>query len=129
MAKSDQPETPAGTGSEQGGSSAAATKSKKKAAPKQRNKNKQLPPFNVILLDDNDHTYEYVIQMLRALFAHSEEKAMEMAKEVDETGRVIVFTTHRELAELKRDQIHAWGVDSRIATCKGSMSATIEAAV
>jgi ATP-dependent Clp protease adaptor protein ClpS len=51
-----------------------------------------------------------------------------MAKEVDESGRVIVLTTHKELAELKRDQIHAWGPDKQIATCKGSMSATIEPA-
>lgn len=27
-----------------------------------------IPPYNVVLLDDNDHTYEYVIEMLRAVF-------------------------------------------------------------
>jgi ATP-dependent Clp protease adaptor protein ClpS len=47
---------------------------------------------------------------------------------VDATGRVIVLTTHREKAELKRDQIHAYGADFRIAACKGSMSAIIEPA-
>jgi len=47
---------------------------------------------------------------------------------VDETGRVIVLTTHRERAELKRDQIHAYGTDRRVATCKGSMSSVIEPA-
>lgn len=126
MAKSDKTETPAESSTSQG--STTATKPEKKPASKTSKKNKQLPPFNVILLDDNDHSYDYVIEMLRALFAHSEERAMQMAKEVDTSGRVIVFTTHRELAELKRDQIHAWGADVRVATCKGSMSATIEAA-
>src|SRR5580765_7182048 len=100
----------------------------RRTAVKRRTKTRKLPPYNVILLDDNDHTYEYVMEMLRAIFAHTEEQAFAMAKEVDESGRVIVFTTHHEHAELKRDQIHAYGTDVRIATCKGSMSATIEPA-
>jgi ATP-dependent Clp protease adaptor protein ClpS len=41
---------------------------------------------------------------------------------------VIVETTTRERAELKQEQIHAYGPDSRIPRCKGSMSAVIEPA-
>ena len=99
-----------------------------KPTPKRRRKSKPLPPFNVVLIDDNDHTYDYVIEMLRSVFGHSQEQAYKMAKEVDDDGRVIVFTTHREHAELKREQIHSWGSDWRIASCKGSMTATIEPA-
>lgn len=87
---------------------------------------KILPPYNVILLDDDAHSYEYVIEMLQAIFGHSKEKAFQMAEEVDGTGRVIVLTTAKEVAELKRDQIHAYGPDWRILNCKGSMSAEIE---
>jgi ATP-dependent Clp protease adaptor protein ClpS len=87
-----------------------------------------LPLYNVVLLDDNDHSYDYVIEMLGVLFAYPPEKGMIMAKEVDSEGRVIVLTTHKEMAELKRDQIHAYGTDPRVATCKGSMSASIEPA-
>ena len=87
-----------------------------------------LPPYHVVLLDDNDHTHEYVIEMLKALFGHPEEMGMELAKEVDKTGRAIVYTTHKEKAELKRDQIHAFGPDVRCASCKGAMSAVIEPA-
>jgi ATP-dependent Clp protease adaptor protein ClpS len=105
-----------------------ATKAPAKPARKKQRKTKKLPPFNVVLLDDNDHTYDYVIEMLRSIFGHTEQKAFQFAKEVDEMGRVIVFTTHREHAELKRDQIHAFGMDWRISACKGSMSATIEPA-
>jgi ATP-dependent Clp protease adaptor protein ClpS len=107
---------------------AAAVKPKAKPGKKRRRKNKQLPPFNVVLLDDDDHTYDYVVEMLRSIFSHTEQKAFKMAEEVDNTGRVIVFTTHRELAELKRDQIHAFGADSRIASCQGSMTSVIEPA-
>jgi ATP-dependent Clp protease adaptor protein ClpS len=93
-----------------------------------KNKPRELPPFHVILYNDDDHSYEYVMEMLLVVFGHPFERGMQMAKEVDETGRVIVLTTHKEKAELKRDQIHAYGADPRVACCAGSMSAAIEPA-
>jgi ATP-dependent Clp protease adaptor protein ClpS len=89
-------------------------------------KRKHQPRYNVILWNDNDHTYEYVITMLRELFGYPPEKGFLMAKEVDTQGRVILLTTTKEHAELKRDQIHAYGKDALIPSCKGSMYATIE---
>ena len=91
-------------------------------------KTEKLPPYNVVLLDDDDHSYEYVILMLKKVFGHSVNKAYEMAVEVDTAGRVVVLTTHLEEAELKRDQIQAFGPDPLIPRCKGSMSATVEPA-
>ena len=91
-------------------------------------KPKHQPPYHVVLWNDDDHTYEYVILMLGELFAHPPEKAYQMAIEVDTEGRVIVLTTTMEHAELKRDQIHAYGKDKLSAGCKGSMKATIEPA-
>jgi ATP-dependent Clp protease adaptor protein ClpS len=96
-----------------------------KSADKKK-KPKRQPPYNVILWNDDDHTYTYVINMMQKLFGHPVEKGMQLATEVDTQGRVIVLTTTREHAELKRDQIHAFGKDDLIAGCKGSMSATIE---
>ena len=89
---------------------------------------KKQPPYHVILFNDDDHTFEYVIEMLKKLFAHPEPKGFQMAYEVHTKGRVIVDTTSMERAELKRDQIHAYGPDRRLERCKGSMSATIEPA-
>ena len=86
------------------------------------------PPYHVILINDDDHTYDYVIRMMQSLFGYPPEKGFEIAEEVDSTGRVIVLTTTLEHAELKRDQIHAFGPDPGIVRCKGSMSASIEAA-
>jgi ATP-dependent Clp protease adaptor protein ClpS len=86
------------------------------------------PPYHVILLNDDDHSYDYVIRMLKELFAHPEEKGYQLAKEVDTQGRVIVCTTSLERAELKRDQIHAYGPDPLIPRCQGSMSAILEPA-
>lgn len=88
------------------------------------------PPrlWHVVLLDDDDHTYEYVIRMVQELFGYSRERAFQIACEVDTRGRAICLTTHREHAELKRDQIHAYGPDRLIATCRGSMTAVLEPA-
>ena len=88
---------------------------------------KRQPRYNVILWNDDDHTYQYVIAMLMELFGYPPEKGYQMAKEVDSQGRVLVLTTTLEHAELKRDQIHAYGKDGSIKSCKGSMYATIEA--
>ena len=98
--------------------------------PKQRTegRSKQLPPYNVVLLNDNDHTYDYVIEMLEALFGHGPERAYRLAQQVDQDGRAVVCTTHKERAELKREQIGGFGTDHRVCTCKGSMSALIEPA-
>src|SRR5436305_4740308 len=97
-------------------------------AVKREEKTKKQPPYHVILLNDDDHSYDYVIRMLKQLFGHPEERGFQLATEVDNSGRVIVDTTTLERAELKRDQIHAFGPDPLIQRCKGSMSAVIEPA-
>jgi ATP-dependent Clp protease adaptor protein ClpS len=94
----------------------------------QQQRTRRQPPYHVILLNDDDHSYEYVIEMLKDLFGYPVEKGFQLARIVDTQGRAIVCTTSLERAELKRDQIHAYGPDRRIARCKGSMSAVIEPA-
>jgi ATP-dependent Clp protease adaptor protein ClpS len=100
------------------------------AQPKEKKKQKTegLPPYNVVLLDDDEHSFEYVVRMLKRLFGHPFVKGYLMAMEVHTTGRVVVATTNLEQAELKRDQVHAFGPDPLIPRCKGSMSATVEPA-
>jgi ATP-dependent Clp protease adaptor protein ClpS len=94
----------------------------------QEQKIRRQPPYNVILLNDDDHSYAYVIEMLKQLFGHPVEKGYQLAKIVDTQGRAIVCTTSLERAELKRDQIHAFGPDPEIPRCAGSMQAEIEPA-
>ncbi|MDA0659561.1 MAG: ATP-dependent Clp protease adaptor ClpS [Planctomycetota bacterium] len=84
------------------------------------------PQYQVILWNDDDHTYEYVINMLRAVFGFPLEKGYQMAHTVDQTGRVVCLVTTREHAELKQQQIHSFGKDYKIPLCSGAMWATIE---
>lgn len=108
----------------------AQTTSMQQTKPAQTPARRQTPAplYHVVLFDDDDHTYEYVIGMLRKLFGFSQEESYELAHEVDTTGRVILTTTTREHAELKRDQVHSFGRDYRLARCQGSMTCTIEPA-
>jgi ATP-dependent Clp protease adaptor protein ClpS len=96
---------------------------------KRRKKPKRLPPYHVLLWNDEDHSFEYVIAMMQKLFGHPPTKGNQIAEEVHLRGRAIVLTTTKEHAELKRDQIHAFGKDSLSAGCKGSMSSTIEPSI
>ncbi len=82
--------------------------------------------YNVVLWDDPVHTYDYVIEMMQKLFHHSSIQALKIAEEVDKSGRAICYTTNKEVAEFKRDQIQAYGSDPHSSSPNGSMSASIE---
>ena len=86
------------------------------------------PLFRVVLLDDDDHTYDYVIEMLQKVFVFSSEQALRHAHEVDAMGRTVLIICELSEAEFGRDQIHAFGRDWRLPRSKGSMSAVIEPA-
>ncbi len=87
-----------------------------------------VPLYRVVLLDDNDHTYDYVIEMLQKIFIFTWEQAYRHAEEVDRCGRTVLITCELPEAEFARDQIHAYGADWRLERSKGSMSAVIEPA-
>ena len=112
MAEKDDPKRDAGSAGGADSGAGAATKVAPKRRPRSQPKQEtqQLPPYNVVLLDDDDHTYDYVIEMLGKVFAHPVERAMQMAKEVDSSGRVIVLTTHKERAELYQEQFQSKGL-------------------
>ena len=87
-----------------------------------------VPLFRVVLLDDNDHTYDYVIEMLQKIFIFTLEQAYKHAEEVDHRGRTVLITCELPEAEYARDQIHGYGPDWRMPRSQGSMSAVVEPA-
>src|SRR5438045_2193375 len=86
------------------------------------------PLYHVILLNDEDHTYDYVIEMLQKIFGFSESTALSHAVEVDTKGTTILLTCELESAERKRDLIHSYGPDWRLPRYLGSMAAVVEPA-
>jgi ATP-dependent Clp protease adaptor protein ClpS len=121
-----EPEPDSGNPEPDAGSWTGTLVPEKKPAAKRKRKKKGIPRYNVILWDSDQHTYEYVERMLRELFGHTPEECHQMAETVDTQGKVIVLTTTHEHAELKRDQILAYGKDELMKNCTGSMYATIE---
>ncbi|MFB3778363.1 MAG: ATP-dependent Clp protease adaptor ClpS [Bryobacteraceae bacterium] len=93
-----------------------------------REQEQLVPLYHVVLLDDDEHTYDYVIEMLQRLLMMSRAEAFQHAVEVDTSGRTVVITCELPQAEFARDQIQAYGPDWRMPNCKGSMSAVIEPA-
>src|SRR3954470_3169797 len=87
-----------------------------------------VPLYRVVLLDDNDHTYDYVIEMLQKIFIFTLEEAYRHAEEVDRCGRTTLITCVPAQAEFARQQIPSSAPDWRLPRSKGSMSAIVEPA-
>jgi ATP-dependent Clp protease adaptor protein ClpS len=79
----------------------------------------------VILHDDDDHTYAYVILLLVTLCRMSVIEALQHAEEVDADGVTIVACRPREEAENLAHQIMRFGGDPFLRT-SCSMRASIE---
>jgi ATP-dependent Clp protease adaptor protein ClpS len=84
--------------------------------------------YHVIILNDEEHTFDYVIEMLQAVFNLTYAAALARTIEADTTGSSIVLTTNLEEAEQKRDQVHAYGPDWRLPHSRGSVAALVEPA-
>lgn len=72
---------------------------------------KLLPPYAVIVLNDNHHTFEYVIMAFQKVFGYNLEKGKQLATTIHEEGRAIVWSGAKEVAELKKEQIESVGPD------------------
>jgi len=94
--------------------------------PEQVEQHQLTPLYRVVLLDDDDHTYDYVIEMLQKIFVFTVQEAYQRAVEVDMRGRTVLITCELGEAEYARDQVQNYGPDWRLDRSKGSMTAIIE---
>lgn len=74
-------------------------------------KPKKQPPYAVVLFNDDEHTFQYVIETLSKVFGYPLEKCFTLTEQVHQQGRGIVWSGTLELAELKRNQIRSAGPD------------------
>ena len=84
--------------------------------------------FHLVLLDDNDHSYEYVVEMLGRVLGYGRNKAFAIACVVDSQGQAVLETASHDQCTRHQRLIHAYGADPRISHCQGSMSALVEPA-
>lgn len=74
-------------------------------------KPKRLPPYAVVVYNDELHTFAYVIETFMKVFGYAQEKCYQLALAIHTEGRGIVWSGPKEVAELKRDQIRSAGPD------------------
>ncbi len=74
-----------------------------------------LPPYSVILYNDDYHDMDYVIAaLLKGVSSLTHESAIQIMFEAHETGRAVVITCPLETAELYRDRIATFGLSVSI---------------
>ena len=72
---------------------------------------KQLPPFAVVLHNDDVNTMPFVVAVLQKVFGYSVEECIDRMFEAHDQGRAVVWVGPQEVAELKADQVHSCGPD------------------
>jgi ATP-dependent Clp protease adaptor protein ClpS len=76
-----------------------------------RSKPKLLPPYAVVVLNDDLHTFDYVVLTFQKVFGYAPERCFQLAMQIHEQGRAIVWSGPKEVAELKRDLVRSAGPD------------------
>lgn len=67
-----------------------------------------LPPYNVILENDDHHSMLFVVMVLRKVIGVSEEGAIQLMMIAHETGEAVIWTGPKEVAELKAEQVRTF---------------------
>ncbi|GIW76154.1 MAG: hypothetical protein KatS3mg104_1217 [Phycisphaerae bacterium] len=84
---------------------AVATKSKPVRKPPQ-----PLPPWKVLLHNDDKNDMQYVVTSIVELTPLNEQDAINRMKEAHETGVALILVTHKERAELYQEQFQSKGL-------------------
>jgi len=70
----------------------------------------KLPPYRVILHNDDVNTFEHVIVTILELTNLSEPEAVQRTFEAHQTGQSLLLVTHKERAELYVEQFASRGL-------------------
>ncbi len=78
--------------------------------PKEREQTRTrlLPPYNVILENDDYHSFDFVVDVMRKVLGCTEQRAVLLTHEAHTTGRAIIWTGPKEVAELKVEQVRSF---------------------
>lgn len=81
--------------------------------------------YDLVILNDDTHTFEYVIALLHDLFGVPRDDGYGMTETIDYRGERVVFTgTWKEVMQ-KRDEVIAYGPDPRLPNSTGPLGVQI----
>ena len=96
--------------------------------PREETRTRRIPPYNVILENDDYHSFEFVIEVLRKALNYSAERAYQLTELAHTSGRAVVWTGPKEVAELKAEQISTFHENRSDGTKLGPLGCTVEPA-
>lgn len=70
-----------------------------------------LKQWHVILLNTDDHTFEFVVALIMTVFSKNYDEAFALTMKIHKEGQCIATTTHKERAELYKETVEAFGAD------------------
>ena len=76
--------------------------------PRDETRTRRVPPYNVVLENDDYHSPEFVVGVLRKVLGCAQERAYQLMLQAHTTGRAVVWTGTKEVAELKVEQIRTF---------------------
>src|SRR5262245_28972888 len=94
----------------------------------ERTRPRLLPPYHVILENDEYHSFEFVVLVLCRALGYSVEKSYQYVLETHNSGQSAVWTGSKEVAELKLEQIRTFHEDRDDGRKLGPLSCRIEPA-
>lgn len=94
----------------------------------EQSKTRRIPPFHVILENDDYHSFEFVMEVLQKALGCNQERAFQFTHEAHTRGRAIVWTGTKEVAELKVEQIRSFHEVRTDGRKLGPLGVTIEPA-
>jgi ATP-dependent Clp protease adaptor protein ClpS len=94
----------------------------------EQTRTRRVPPYNVILENDDFHSAEFVADVLRKVLGCAAERAWQLMEQAHSTGRAVVWTGTKEVAELKVEQIGTFHETDDAGRSLGPVGCTIEPA-
>jgi len=76
--------------------------------PRESTRTRRVPPYHLIIANDDHHSMEFVVEVLRKVLGVPMERAVQLMLEAHTSGRAIVWTGPKEVAELKSEQVHTF---------------------
>jgi ATP-dependent Clp protease adaptor protein ClpS len=89
---------------------------------------RRVPPYNLILENDEYHSMEFVVEVLQKALGYNEQRAILLMLEAHNGDRSVVWTGPREVAELKLEQVHTYHEIREGGRDLGPLSCVIEPA-
>lgn len=96
--------------------------------PREETRTRHVPPYHVILENDDHHSMEFVIEVLVKTFGYQVERCYQLMMEAHTSGRAVVWTGPREVAELKAEQVQTFHEIRPGGVDLGALGCTVEPA-